>query len=149
MLVVFAGPPHGTDGRDAEKLGNLDGRGGGFMGSSFSFSLATVAVWSIDCARDFTEPVSVAVVVENCLFLSEALDTCDCVLWRATGTAVATSAVLAVSITASSLSRSETALSPLFGLLWLEATGEVGDTGSSAGCDGSSGKWPGVCSVSS
>ena len=75
MFEFFAGPPHGTDGREAEKFGNLEGRGGGFMGRSFS--LAAPAVWSTDCARDFTDCVSVVVVIEDCLFLSEALDTSD------------------------------------------------------------------------
>lgn len=87
VLVVLAGPPQGTEGREAEKFGNLEGLGGGFIGCSFS--LAAEAVTSIDCARDFTDCVSVVVVTEDCLFFSEAFDTCDWVLWRATGTAVA------------------------------------------------------------
>ena len=41
-FVAFACAPQGTDGKDAEKLGNLDGRGGGFMGRSFSVAALAV-----------------------------------------------------------------------------------------------------------
>lgn len=36
-FVVLACPPHDTDGKDAEKFGNLEGRGGGFVGCPLSW----------------------------------------------------------------------------------------------------------------
>lgn len=82
--AALAAPPHGTEGREAEKLGNLEGRGGGFIDCSFS-------CWWIDCERGLTDWLSMcSIAAEDLRLFSEETDTCDCVLDRGTGAAFAT-----------------------------------------------------------
>lgn len=84
-------------------------------------------MWSTDIVLVLAGCFSVA---EDFLLSSAPFPTSDFVLGRATDFAVATWAVLAVSTTVSSFSKSEIALSSLLCLAWLESIGDEGDTGS-------------------
>ena len=66
----------------------------------------------MDCARDFTDAIS---VVDDCLLFCEPIEACDLVRGLDTDVAVAIWAVATVP-TCSSWSRLDTLLSPLFGL---------------------------------
>lgn len=84
LVAGFVLLPHGTDGSEAEKFGNREGRGGGFMGKSLLISFS-FCEWSMDCALDFTDCTS---VTDEFRRLPDIFDTCDSVLGR-TAAAVA------------------------------------------------------------
>lgn len=85
--------PHGTDGNDAEKFGNLEGFGGGLTGNSF----AEPSFWPMDEVRVFLSCVSASPTLppamEDFLGGSGGSAAFDGARARATGTAVASWAV--------------------------------------------------------
>lgn len=61
LVVLFWLDPQGTEGSDAEKFGNREGRGKGFVIAS----LVNFSVWSIESALDLTDCVALDVTVDD------------------------------------------------------------------------------------